>query len=149
MDYCDVFIVVWTLVLTGHPFTARIHWWASDVMLNFLQICSVEEANFTSWMALRVRNIFNEVLTQKWKIFLLALVITLDLAKTPLTSSGTLLAYILAHSLQVNYMHNEFKSWEEMILLVTWIPRKSNRIKLLLCVCVDKSLCIKAWANRS
>ncbi len=51
VDYCDVFISCLDSHSYGTHSLQRIHWWASDGMHTFLQICSDEEKNSSiSWM---------------------------------------------------------------------------------------------------
>ncbi len=45
VDYCDIFISCLDSHSDGTHSPQRIHWWTSDVMLNFLQICSDEETS--------------------------------------------------------------------------------------------------------
>ncbi len=51
VDYCDVFISCLDSHSDGTHSLQRIHWWASDVMVNYT-ICSDEQtSSSTSWMA--------------------------------------------------------------------------------------------------
>ncbi len=48
VDYCDVFLSCLDSHSDGTHSLQSIHWWASDVMLNF-SICSAEETNSSTW----------------------------------------------------------------------------------------------------
>ncbi len=48
VDYCDVFITVWTHSDGTHSLQS-IHWWASDVMLHFSKSDEEETNSSTSW----------------------------------------------------------------------------------------------------
>ncbi len=58
VDYCDVFISCLDSHSDGTHSLQRIHWWASDIMLNFSKICSDDETPSGYSRSRRVWGIF-------------------------------------------------------------------------------------------